>query len=89
MMKYANAFAKLLHYVVDYSMECNLQLQYISYIMAVSFIVGGNQSSGENYRQTLSHNIVPSTPLLSEVRTHNVRESRVTRLLIKVATSGT
>ena len=37
-------------------------------ILAVSFIGGGNQSNGENHRpatshwQTLSHNVVSSTP---------------------------
>ena len=42
--------------------------QYFSYIMAVSFIGGGNRSTAENhqpvasYWQTLSHNVVSSTP---------------------------
>ena len=29
MITYVDAFAKLLHYMVDYIMECNLQLVYI------------------------------------------------------------
>ena len=42
--------------------------QYFSYIMAVSFIIGRNWSTRENHRpvanhrQTLSHNVVSSTP---------------------------
>ena len=42
--------------------------QYFSYIVAVSFIGGGNQSTRRNHRpvgshwQTLSYNIVSSTP---------------------------
>jgi hypothetical protein len=42
--------------------------QYFSYIVAVSFIGGGNQSTRQNHSpvashsQTLSHNIVSSTP---------------------------
>jgi hypothetical protein len=34
--------------------------QYFSYIMVVSFIGGGNRSSRR--KQTLSHNVVSSTP---------------------------
>ena len=43
--------------------------------MAVSFIGGGTGVSGENnppaesHRQTLSHNVVSSTPRLSGIRT--------------------
>jgi len=42
--------------------------QYVSYIVAVSFIGGGNRSSKRNhrpavrYRKTLSHSAVSSTP---------------------------
>jgi len=42
--------------------------QYFSYIMAVSFIDGGNRRTRKNHRpvlshlQALSHNVVPSTP---------------------------
>jgi len=35
--------------------------------VAVSFIVGGNQNP-----ETLSHNVVASTPRLGGIRTHNV-----------------
>jgi hypothetical protein len=41
----------------------------------VSFISGGNRVPGENYRPAtihLSHNVVSSTPFLSEIRIHNV-----------------
>ena len=50
--------------------------QYFSYIFTVSFI-GGNWSTwrkSPTYRKSLwnfSHNVVSSTPRLSEVRTHN------------------
>jgi hypothetical protein len=46
--------------------------------MAVSFIDGGTGVPGENHRtvashlQTLSHNVVSSTPRLSGIRNHNV-----------------
>jgi hypothetical protein len=39
--------------------------QYLSYIVAVSFIGGGNQSTRvpvASHWQTLSHNVVSSTP---------------------------
>jgi hypothetical protein len=45
-------------------------------LVTVSFIGGGNQSTGENHRpvsrnwQTLLHNDVSSTPRLNEIRTH-------------------
>ena len=47
---------------------------YFSYIVAVSFIGGGNRVSEENHqpaashRQTLSHNVVPLD--MSGIRTH-------------------
>ncbi len=31
---------------------------------------------GENHRPTLSHNVVPSTPRLSGIRTHNISGDR-------------
>ena len=43
-------------------------LSYFSYIVAISFIGGGNRSNAESHRpaashwQTLSHNVVSSTP---------------------------
>ena len=40
--------------------------------MAVSFIAGGNHRPVTSHWQTLSHNIVSSTPRLSEIRTHNI-----------------
>jgi hypothetical protein len=46
--------------------------------MAVSFIGGGNRSVRENHRpvashwQTLSQNVVSSTPPLNGIQTHNV-----------------
>jgi hypothetical protein len=33
-----------------------------SYIPAISFIGGGNWSASENHWQTLSHNVISSTP---------------------------
>ena len=47
-----------------------------------SFIGRGNRSTRENHRtatnhcQTLSHNVVSSTPRLSGIRTHNVSGDR-------------
>ena len=49
--------------------------KYSSYIVAVSLIVGGTGVPAENHRpavshwQALSHNLVSSTPHLSEFRT--------------------
>ena len=49
--------------------------QYISYIVAVSFIGEGNRRTQRkrpicrNYWQTLSHNVVTSTPCLSMIQT--------------------
>jgi hypothetical protein len=46
--------------------------------VVVSFIGGGKQSAGENHRpatshwQTLSQNVVSSTPHLSRIRAHNI-----------------
>ena len=34
----------------------------VVFIMVVSFIDGGNWSTRRNHRQTLSHNVVSSTP---------------------------
>ena len=36
--------------------------QYFSYIMVVSFVGRGNGVPGDNHWQTLSHNVVLSTP---------------------------
>ena len=50
--------------------------QYISYIVAVCSIGGETEVSGENHRpvvshwQTLSHNVVSSTPRHERIRTH-------------------
>ena len=44
--------------------------------MAVSFIGGENRRPAPSHWQTLSHNVVSSTPRLSEVRTHNVSGNR-------------
>jgi hypothetical protein len=33
--------------------------------------LGSGSGPGENYRQTLSHNVVSSTPFLSGIRSHN------------------
>jgi len=46
--------------------------QYFSYIMSVSFIDRGNHRPTASHWQTLSHNVVSSTPRLSVIRTHNV-----------------
>jgi hypothetical protein len=61
-----------------YGVEGHFQ-QYFSYIVAVSFIGGGNRSTRrkpqtcrKSLRQTLSHNVVSITPRLSWIRTHNV-----------------
>ena len=54
--------------------------QYFSYIVAVSFIGGGNQRTGENRRpvacqwQTLSYIVVHLA--LTEIRTHNISVDR-------------
>jgi hypothetical protein len=50
--------------------------QYFSYIVAVSFIGGENHGPVANLWQTLSHNIVSSTPRLSRIRTGNVSGDR-------------
>jgi len=57
--------------------------QYFSYIVAVSFIGGGNRRvPGENHWpvashwQTLSHNVVLSTPPMNGVQTHNISGDR-------------
>jgi hypothetical protein len=42
------------------SRQCHFQ-QYFSYIMAVSFIGGGNHRPVASHCQTLSHNVVSST----------------------------
>ena len=67
--------------------SCHFQ-QYFSYIVAVSFIGGGNRiMPGENDqpatsdRQTLSYNVVSSTPRLSEIRTHNSYEYEGKKLI--------
>ena len=51
------------------------------YILAVSFIGGGNWSTQRKpltHRKSLtkSHNVVSSTPRMSEIRTHNVSGDR-------------
>ena len=52
--------------------------QYFSYIFVVSFIGGGTRVPRVNHQpvashwQTLSHNVVLSTPRLNRIRTHNV-----------------
>jgi hypothetical protein len=43
-----------------------------TYIVAVSFIGGGNRST----LQTLPHNVVSSSPRLMGIRTHNVSGDR-------------
>ena len=42
-----------------------------SYIEAVSFIGGENHQPIANHLQTLSHDVVSSTPRTNGVRTHN------------------
>jgi hypothetical protein len=39
-------------------------------------VPGENQGPAESHRQTLSHNIVSSTPRLSRIRTHKVSGDR-------------
>ena len=39
-------------------------------------VPGENHRPAASYRQTLSHNIVSSTPRLSGIRTHNVSDDR-------------
>ena len=64
-----------------YGVKCHFQ-QYFSYNMEVSFIGGGYQSTPEKKKpaashwQTLSHNVVSSTPRLNGVRTHSVSGDR-------------
>jgi hypothetical protein len=57
--------------------------QYISYIVAVSFIGGGNRSTRripptcrKSLTNILSHNVVSSTPRLNKARTHKVSGDR-------------
>ena len=56
--------------------------QYFGYIVAVSFIGGGNLVPGENHRpavshwQTLSHNVVLSTPRHEKGSNHNFNGDR-------------
>ena len=40
------------------------------------FFGGGNQRPAASHLQTLSHNVVSSTPCLSRIRTHNVNGDR-------------
>ena len=56
----------------DYGVEYHFQ-QDFSYIMVVSFIDGKTRVPGENHWQTLSHNVVSSTPkiAMSGIQTHN------------------
>jgi hypothetical protein len=49
--------------------------QYFSYIVEVSFLGGGNHRLAAGHWQTLSHNIVSSTPRLSGIRIHNIHSS--------------
>jgi len=48
--------------------------QYISYIVAVSFIGGENRSTWRKSLTTLSHTVVSSKPRMSEVQTHNISD---------------
>ena len=41
-------------------------------LVEVTGVPEGNHRPAANHWQTLSHNIVSSTPLLSQIRTHNV-----------------
>ena len=56
--------------------------QYFSYIVAVSFIGGGNQSTQRKpptchkSLKILSHNVVSSSPRMTGIRTHNVSGDR-------------
>ena len=57
--------------------------QYFSYIVADSFIDGGNRSTPEkthrpvaSHWQIVSHNVVSSTPRHEGVRTHNFSGDR-------------
>ena len=56
--------------------------QYFSYIMAVSFIGGANRRTRRKPAtcrkswQTLSHNVVSSTPRLNGILSHNVSGDR-------------
>ena len=61
--------------VYVYGAECHFQ-QYFSYIVAISFIGGRNRSTQrkpmtyQSHWQTLSHNVVSSTPHLRGIQTH-------------------
>jgi hypothetical protein len=67
---------------------------YHTYILVVSFIGEGNRSTGEKHRpvashwQTLSHNVVSSTPCHERVRTHNFSGHRP-RLIAQVVVNPT
>jgi hypothetical protein len=59
-------------------MVCYRHFQhYFSYIVAVSFIGGENHRPVASHWQTLSHNVVSSTPRLSRIRTHYVSGDRL------------
>jgi hypothetical protein len=45
--------------------------------VVVSFIGGGNWGTQRSHWQTLSHNVVSSTPLLSSIQTHNFSGDRI------------
>ena len=57
-----------------YGVECHFQ-QYFSYIVAVGFISGGKwnhqaETTAASHWQTLSPNVISSTPHLSWIQTH-------------------
>ena len=66
--------------VRGYGVWCYFQ-QYFSYIVAVSFIGGGNRGKkhwpAASSWKKLSHNVVSSTPHLSRIQTHNVSGDRL------------
>ena len=47
----------------------------LSYIVAVRFIGGGDYRPVASHRQTLSHNVLSSTPRLSGVRNDNISDA--------------
>jgi hypothetical protein len=52
--------------------------QYFRYIVAISFIGGGNRGTRKKPPtcQTLSHNVVSSTNRLRGIRTHTIRVNK-------------
>ena len=63
------------YHTQSYGVSLHFQ-QYFSYIVKVSFIGGENHRHVVSHWQSLSYNVVLSTPRLSWIQTHNVSGDR-------------